>query len=478
MKGTKIALAAAIAVINSGMVSADIYDMTPVEDEDLRGYTGQAGLTIDLEVKHTVGEFSYTDAGSLFMTNVSFGANKKENGWDGSRFTDPTSEAARQGLIDNIRITLDIAGDGSTDKNILTGSSDNAFDTGFSSVRDLALLHAAHAATSLNGDTLKFAQAALGSSSITNVKDAVGLADNANGGPVGQQEDSITIQDKQEYSNGDLLLHISFKDPWQKTHLKGGLFSREEKNVGGAKQIASGNLGRMSFTEVLSAGLKAADFNFSMDAVGLEDSSFTPGDSMAVEYDHTSTGKDGDASTTVLISNLSMDGYLGPNDIHVENNGNGFNMEGVDTDGSSFEGYGKANSKINWNSFINVTNLDVYLDFAGIQIKGMTINNKYGDVTDLDGNFAFGFAQSRRKIYAVKDTANLDTTKLALMSISSPSTVKGVLDRAGQDGVAIDTEFKGDVMVEHLSFGDTDKSIGGLALIDIESTVKRTISAH
>jgi len=232
--------------------------------------------------------------------------------------------------------------------------------------------------------------------------------------------------------------------------------------------------------------LKAVDFNFSIDAIGLASSSFLAGDSINAADAVSSVGgsfdgTDADTSTTVLISDLSINGYLGPVDIHIENKGNGFSVPGAtDLDGNPIVGVGVADSQINWNTYVNVTDLDVYLDIAGVQITDLKINNVRGDVTDLDGNFSFGFAQSKRTIYAVRNAAGLDAAGvLTAAAAGAPlGTIKNVLETMGNDGVAINTEFKGDMEIGALSFGDTGTSIGELYWTDIESTTNWTISAH
>lgn len=56
--------------------------------------------------------------------------------------------------------------------------------------------------------------------------------------------------------------------------------------------------------------------------------------------------------------------------------------------------------------------------------------------------------------------------------------VADVLDNLGEDGVAINTVFKGDKEIGALSFGDTGTSIGQLYWTDIESTTNWTVSSH
>jgi len=468
MKGlNKIALVTAIAAASAGAQA----ELKALDDSAMGELTGQAGLTIDLETKYTIGEFMYKDAGSVFLAGISLGANTNEA---------PASVAAANGFVDNIRIKLDIAGAGAVDAQ--NGGADNELDTGFSRVRDLAGIQAIAAGAASNADAAKFAQANAGSAELVDLQAAGVVSSAAHVGTFNAA--TQTIGAKKTYGDGDLLIHVSFKDAWQKTGIAGG-----PQNIGLAGQLATGNLGQLTYNEVLSAGLKSVDFNFSIDAIGLASSNFEAGDSIGDSFTgHTATGvdPDGDATTTVLISDLSINGYLGPVDIHIENKGNGFGIPGAtDLDGSAITGVGEADSKINWNTYVNVTDLDVYLDIAGVQIEDMKINNVRGDVTDLNGDFAFGFAQSNREIYAVRNAAGYDAVALQGAAAGGPmGTIKNVLETLGTDGVAINTTFKGDMEIGALSFGDTkgldgnQLSIGELYWTDIESTTNWTISAH
>jgi len=450
-------------------------ELKMLDDSMMGELTGQAGLTIDLETKYTIGEFMYKDAGSVFLKGISLGANANDVAAFGAN-----AGAGNQGYVDNIRIKLDIAGSGADDSSadeIAAGitSLDNKLATGFSGYRSVADFQ-----NEFTADTKLTAMAAGGNDGVNqlttaDVAAATGLSANAFAGTAGNTD--LTIGDKKTYDDGDLLIHVSFKDAWQKA---GGL----------AEIVASDAISALSFDDVVTSAVKGKDFTFGIDAVGLAGSEFAAGDSLSrATAGHTATGVDADATadasgtngsqtTTTLISDLTVSGYLGPVDIHIENNGNGFGG-GV--------GVGDADSKINWNTYFNITDLDVYLDswdgLAGMKIDDMKINNVRGDVTDIDGNFAFGFAQSKREIYAVRNAAGMNQLKL-LGAIQGGAYAPGtgtavdVLNIAGVDGVAINTHFKGDQEIGALSFGDTGESIGQLYWTDIESHTNRTISAH
>lgn len=485
MKGLKkIALASAIAAVSAGAQA----ELKALDDSTMGEMTGQAGLTIDLETKYTIGEFMYKDAGSVFLNGISLGANTStfEQGF--------AAATGNNGFVDNIRIKLDIAGAGAADNE----GVDNVLATGFSRVRDLAGIQALAAGAAGQADLAKFGAAAAGSLDLADVRNATFEAagwdfkDNAKSYAVDSDglavdytagTDATAIGDKKTYGNGDLLIHVSFKDAWQKSGTLQSLISTDSTlNAGNASA-----LGDLDFNTVLSNGLRSVDFNFSIDAIGLASSTFEAGDSIGVtmtQFDEVTGfrgGSDVDgADTTVLISDLSINGYLGPVDIHIENNGNGF---GIDTNGDGVNdlpvGVGDADSKINWNTYVNVTDLDVYLDIAGVQITDLKINNVRGDVTDIDGNFSLGFAQSKREIYAVRNAAGFDSAGLqAAAGAAAYTSAVAALEDLGLDGVAINTHFKGDMEIGALSFGDTGTSIGELYWTDINSQTNWTISAH
>jgi len=228
MKGLKkIALASAIAAVSAGAQA----ELKALDDSAMGELTGQAGLTIDLETKYTIGEFMYKDAGSVFLKGISLGANENETGTYG----------AATGLVDNIRVKLDIAGSGATDN---VGKVDNELDTAFSRVRDLAGVAATAANASGNAETAKFAQASAGSAELSDLQ-AAGVVDNT-AGVTAANTATQTISGKQVYGDGDLLIHVSFKDAWSKTGISG-----VASNVGISGQLAAGNLGNLTYQETL-----------------------------------------------------------------------------------------------------------------------------------------------------------------------------------------------------------------------------------
>ena len=419
MKGLKkIALISAIAAASAGAQA----ELKALDDSAMGELTGQAGLTIDIETQYTIGEFAYTDGeagnggASVLIQGISLG-----------------SGAFGGGMVDNIRLNLDVAGDG------------EELHYGFSEITELAGI--------LVND-------------YSNTDTTIGFI----------SQNLVGINNKKTFNDGDLVIHIDATD-----HLKSG---------GGMKAFLDGTgltVGEYAtnlvvpgtYTGTLSLGgaagadydtikaivATAVDFGYSIDAIGLASSDYTPGDvigALDTDGNHTTGSHEGTAGTTTLISDLSIQGFLGPVDIHIENNGNGF-----DGSGQLGAGTGDANSQIHWDTYVKVTDLDVYIDIAGVSIQDLTIDNSRGDKTDWNGNESFEFAHSLRTIYAVKD---------AVVSIGASGG--GANQDHYVDGIAINTQFKGDMSIGHLSFGDTGESIGEIYITDITSTTNWTISAH
>jgi len=69
--------------------------------------TGQAGLTIDIETKWTMGEFAYQDAGFVVLKDLAMGGNSNEADATHANFSPFASN-----FLDNVRLTLDVAGAG------------------------------------------------------------------------------------------------------------------------------------------------------------------------------------------------------------------------------------------------------------------------------------------------------------------------------------------------------------------------------
>jgi hypothetical protein len=445
MKGLKknkfipafLSLSAGLLAAMSGSVNAEL---TMLEDKDLSQVSGRAGLTIDLETKWSVEEVAYQDAGYFLFQDLRLG---------GSESAEELAFSGGHGFLDNLRLDVDIAGSGST-------PNDNLIEHGFSSMVTFAKAHTDN--NNLDADMLLAA-------GIT-----TGLAEDANTG--------LLIDTKKAYGDGDLVVHIWATDAWQ----KGGGFDAYNNgsngNDGGGNFNAS--LTSLSYGAARDVALHAIDFNYSIDILGLADSAYEVGSSGMEAYLNTtsgringtnhSTGFDPTANTTALISGLSIDGYLGPIDFHIENNGNGFGDDGSSHTG--LPGTGNANSKIVTDIFFEITDLDVYIDIAGVQYSDIQIHNRRGDLTsmnrnalDTDFTSSFGFGHAKRSMYAVRDNV-----------LSYEGAIAGTNSMV--DGMALNLEFKGDFDIGGLSFGDTGQSIGSIYVTDIELTRNWVISAH
>ncbi len=459
MKGLKkVALASAIAAVSAGAQA----ELKALDDATMGELTGQAGITIDVETKWEIGEFAYVDAGALIIEGIRMGGHNTVD----PRYSD---------MLDNYRLTIDIAGSGAEN---VTGNAkaglDNELAYGMSEIIGLAQFSASRGQT--NDNDMLAAAGAL---------------------PSGVATDGVSgarIDTERTFGDGDLVIHVGFTDAWE----KGGGFAAFASGNGQLyNQFGSTPAGlgfdNLSYADAKEIVSRAVDFKFEVDAIGLAGTTYVAdlnadGSTVAgrfgkegVTYDPSTT--DATKDTTALISDISMQGYLGPVDIHIENNGNGFG-----TDGSAIVGNdGNADSKIHWDSFFKVTDLDLYIDIAGVQLSDIQIHNMRGDTTSLNqvqtgvdasGNAiyentaSFGFAHSKRDIYAVKD-AVLNIGAVAA-GLASP-TAAGL---PMVDGIAINTEFKGDIDIGALSFGDTGMSIGSIHLTDVQSTTNWTISAH
>ena len=400
MKGLKrLALATAVTAASSGVMA----ELQMLDDADMQVVTGQAGLTIDVETQWEIGEFAYQDAGYLLIQGIRMGGNSLGNG---------TGTAGS--MLDNLRLEIDIAGDGT--------DGDNELAYGFSNMRDIAQMYVDEG----NVDS-RFNDMAAG---------------------IDATRGNAAVDAKKVYGDGDLVIHFDFTDGWAS---EGGYEAYTAAN-----RFATDDYDTAE--EVLD---RAVDFRLEIDGIGLAASNYVVGSAgLDVDGNHTTGLHEGAVGTTTLISQLGIQGYLGPEDLLIENNGNGF-----DGSGPLGAGTGKADSKIYWGSYFKITDLDVYIDIAGVQISDMKIHNKRGDLTGLDGTSAFGFAHSIREIYAVRD---------AVLSLQDYMT--GGIGYV--DGIAINTRFKGDIDIGAISFGDTGDSIGSIYITDLQSTTNWVISAQ
>ncbi len=105
----KSALVLAIA----GLPLCGHAELKPLHDSDMGQITGQAGVTIELETRVTMDEFTYTDEGTLGISDIFVGGADRIDMFE--EFTagrDAIFGTSSTDLIDNIKIDFDIADDG------------------------------------------------------------------------------------------------------------------------------------------------------------------------------------------------------------------------------------------------------------------------------------------------------------------------------------------------------------------------------
>ncbi|OJT00527.1 DUF6160 family protein [Marinobacter nauticus] len=106
MKGLKkIALATAIAAAPFAAQAG----MKALDDTTMGNVTGQAGVTIELETRVSIGEFTYTDEGTFAVSGIDLGG-AVVSGTDSANAYASATGAGN--LLDNLKIDIDIADDG------------------------------------------------------------------------------------------------------------------------------------------------------------------------------------------------------------------------------------------------------------------------------------------------------------------------------------------------------------------------------
>lgn len=122
MKGLKkIALATAVAAAPFAAQA----ELKAMNDSAMGNVTGQAGVTIELETKVSIGQFKYTDEGSFAVNDIVLGGAGVTA--DGAVDADGDGNADNT-LLDQLKIDIDVAADG--DAVIHVGSLETDATTG------------------------------------------------------------------------------------------------------------------------------------------------------------------------------------------------------------------------------------------------------------------------------------------------------------------------------------------------------------
>lgn len=102
---TSAGIAAATLVVMPMPATAEF---EPLNDDALRSTVGQAGVTIDLSANVDIAEVAYEDQGYLFINDISLGGAGPVQAALGRAVTQGSA-------LDNLRITIDVAGPGGSD---------------------------------------------------------------------------------------------------------------------------------------------------------------------------------------------------------------------------------------------------------------------------------------------------------------------------------------------------------------------------
>ncbi len=305
--------------------TCSLAEFRALDDSSLSTVTGQAGVTIELETRLTLDSLTWTDEGSLSVNGLRL---------SGQNDT----------VLDNMKLTLDIAGDG------------EVLEHGFSEIA-------------------RRANEGLLDASDPDVAEA--LATYSVNGEFGKQFDS-----------GDLVIHlgaIDYGDP-------------------------------ASLTDYL----QAVDFELAVDSI-------------------VTSGSEGNAT---LFSDVLLQGYVGPTDLVIRNQGgntrtlaNGNVVSGSELHlDTHFE---ITNGHLNWDA----ADLILLFNFAAVGIEGLQIHNRRGD--DTLGHF--GMAQA--------------TAKLS----------RGTSAASGVEGLSVhEVEFRADIDMPIFRIGGT--SIGSVQFTDFAIT--------
>jgi hypothetical protein len=91
-----------------GISSLSHAGFSPIDDAELGDITGQAGVTIEAEVRATIGSVVYTDEGSISVNNIVFGGANKQ-----TYFGEDWGNGSYSGnALDGFKVKIDVQADG------------------------------------------------------------------------------------------------------------------------------------------------------------------------------------------------------------------------------------------------------------------------------------------------------------------------------------------------------------------------------
>ncbi len=398
-----------------------------LDDSELSNLTGQAGLTIDLSNFSPVSGFEYAEPHLLTMPGIEIGGHGSGVASDKPFYTNQ---------LDNLRVNLSVA-DNSIEH------SEDGYSFGFSDWREIA-------------------KAYLAGGNETSIQEFQALAKG-----VDATRGQLLVDDKKVYDEGDLIVHLAYLDPWEKD---GGFESYLE-----GQGLSGKSLQNASYQEAESLVSRSVDFKYSINEIDLAYGSNLLGAATLpsvrslgdFQNGQGGQGESADHKTTRMMSDFSVEGYLGPHDLHIKTfDGNEQNNPAQSKD-----------TGITWNSYFRITDLDVYLDLKGMQISNLQVHNDRGDLSGLNlnthdnsvGNSSFGFAHAEREIYSIEESY-IDPLK--------ESAADGSPNGKKKKAILFNTRFKGDIDIEHVSFGDTGRSIGSFYITDMYFEHRLKITAR
>lgn len=421
---TKNKIISAVSVL--WLVSqVSIAEMKLIDDEELSNVSGQKGLTIDIDMGLEIGEFMYKDAGSIVMQGMRIGGMDRTNGgvgtlYDGSVGLVADTLDAKSGNyggttgLNNVRVLVDIAGDG-------TDIGNNGTINTFNPLNPLVPIPV--------GIPDNFFRWAWGSEVSGAGGGAVGCGNNGNCGFLA--------------GDGDLFIHATASD-----------FSATDDGT----------------------AVTIADFGMELDKFALKASSYVAGDDI-VDRSGTSTSAESTTILSNLRLEGYLGGFdmlienKGNGFGEYDSAGN-FTETGVGSAASKI----KINSffKITEMEYdydivgIRYEKMSIHNNRGNKDMFDFLSQKSYTP-SPLVATTQ-GFAQSNVQIFAIKDAVLNIASEAGVNGSNNPSSYT--------DGIAMNTRFVGDMDIGHLSFGDSGDSIGSLYYTDMDFTTNTVLSAH